>query len=715
MKRPVAFTVAFLIAAALQILLYKTYIEREIAWSFVFRGDPNWYVFYTYRLFEAVLRRDWAELLFYAKTFPWGMVLFLEAVATQLVFGASRFGMASVNLIYFLIAQWATFAVFRRIGGSPWSGVAAVLLLLAMQTPFRGDGPGLNIVDFHFDLVFFYVFLCIIYLVAWSDSFARRWPAIVIAALAALTVATRLVSFFLLIGIFGAFFLYLLLAWLRARPEEKKRSAQRVVNLMLSGLAFIVLCIPAVWIAADAIYAHYFRFIFEEEIRQNRAALYKMGASMAEEAYQLIRRMLVFDFGWPFVAALAFLSLLAGLGWRRRSQPAVSRPQPAGMLGRLWDDHPARAIFIGFLVLSIVVSYGMHLVFPIKSDHLTRMTAAPMLVLVVFLAAVPIGRVLEGAGWRRIAGFTSLGLLALTAISVQLGFYASKGKFADRRADIDKVAEMYGDISKVVHSRGLKAVAISTDKVLTFEYGALLGYYTYEYERHGILLKWQPQLGDKIDEKISFAQAKQVIDRSDFVLLLDGDYPANPYWPFMQSVRTFHRELTQHVQDRYCLLGRYHIDGYANALYARPVSWRVTASASTQKQFGPEGLLGPGGIIWHAPWSANASQTVSFEAPTPVRLKQIRIMAQDQAPGRAPRDFVIEAIDDKGAARTILNVEGASFDGQQTRIWEIPPAEAARRYRLRVTKNNGDPSFLTIQDMQVELTELACEHGRAVK
>ncbi len=714
MRRPVAFTAAFLIAAAVQILVYKTYIEREIAWSFVFRGDPNWYVFYTYRLFEAFLRRDWAEIYGYAKTFPWGMVLFFEAIGTQLVFGASRFGMASVNLIYFLIAQAATFIVFRRIGGSAWSGLAAVLLLLAMRTPFRGDGPGLNIVDFHFDLVFFYVFLCIIYLVAWSDSFARRGPAIAIAALAALTVATRLVSFFLLIGIFGAFFLYLLVAWLRTGSPERERARRRAVNLVIAGLVFLVLCAPAVWVAADALYAHYFRFIFEEEIRQNRAVLYTMGSSLGDEAYELIRRMVAFDFGKPFGAAAVVLLLLALLGAGRAAAGRAAE-ETGGMLARLWNDRPARLVFAGFLLLSIVVSYGMHLVFPIKSDHLTRMTAAPILILALFLAAVPIGRAFAGRGWRRAAGFVLMGLLALLALHVQLGFYATKGKFEPRRADVEQVAKLYGDISKVVHARGMTTVGISTDKVVTYEYGALLGYYIYEYERHGRLLKWRPQLGDKVDESITLPQTRQVIDRSDFIVLTDGDYPTQIHWPFMKAVRSFHPELTAYVQSRYCLLGRYHIDGLTNALYTRPVAWRVAASASTQKQFGPEGLFGAGGIIWHAPWKAGASQWVSFEAGTPVRLSSIKIMAQDQAPLRAPRDFVLEALDDRGAARPILTVTGASFTAQQTQRWDIPETEPSRRFRVRITQNNGDTHFLTIQDMQVELADQPCEFGVAVK
>lgn len=704
MKRPIALTVAFVALAIIQFLLYRSYIEREVAWNFVLRGDTNWYIFFSYRIFEAILNRDLTTLVFSAVTFPWGMVLFLESAFMQLVFGPSRFSVASVNLAHFLIAQWATFIIFRRISGSAWVGLSALLLLFSMQTPFRGDGPGLNITDFHFDLVFFYLFLLVIYLVALSDTFARRSLAIVIAVLAALTVATRIVSFFLLVGIFGSLFIYLLFQWWRRRGAERIRAGARALNLFLASLTFIALCAIPIGVARNAVFAHYFRFVFDPQFREDRQGLYTMGASVQAEAYELIRRMVAFDFSWPFAIALIALGGIVALGlWRRAAVAAGGIPQSS-------MDANASKTFVGFLVLAIIVSYGMHLVFPIKSDHLTRMTAAPILVLIMFLAAKPIARALDGRHNGTFAvSIAFVLLLAGVAAYVQLNFYSSRARLPITRENSQKVSQLYADMSRIVEERRLKAVSISTDKVTSFELGPLYSFYTYEYEKHGRLLSPEPRLGRSIDQPITFEAAVAAIDNSDFMLLLEDAYPTDPRWPMMKSIKAFHSDLQRHVRSRFCLAGTYQIEGQNNGLYVRPSNWVVTASASTEPRYGPQGLLGPGGVIWHAPWPGRpGGQWIEFAVEGQTMLTRLKMMAQDGGAKRAPRAFALEAADSSGTFKSILDVKDASFDDHQNRAWDIAPHEPASRYRVLITENNGDPTLLTLQHMQVETSRVIC-------
>lgn len=705
MRRPWLLPAGFIALAVLQCLLYRSYIEREIAWNYVFRGDTNWYNFYAYRFFEALLKRDWDTLVFSAKTFPWGILLFVESAFMQLLLGASRFSMTSVNLVHFLVVQWATFVFFRRIGGSAWGGAAALLLLFTMRTPFRGDGPGLNIVDFHFDLVFFYLFLLIIYLVALSDTFSDRRISLLVSVLAALTVATRIVSFFLLTGIFGVLFLYLLLQWYRSSDISRNRAGRRVINLALAGITFLVLCAIPIGIASDAVYAHYFRFVFEPQFREDRSGLYIMGATLQAEAYELIRRMLSFDFGWPFALVLVAFGSLVVLGRRGSTVPTGAATAPLSVM-----DDDGRRSFIGFLVLAIVVSYGMHLVFPIKSDHLTRMTAAPILVLIAFLGAGPVGRALQNVKGlaRGVAVFLLFSMGAIAAY-VQVGFYGSTGRLPISRETSEKVRGLYADISRIASQRNLTTVAISVDKITSYELGPLYGYFTYEYENNRRLLKPAPQFGAVIDQPISFDRARWLLDRSDFVLLLEDTYPTGARWPLMKSVQSFHPQLQHYVRDRFCLVNRYRIEGLNNGLYMRPAPWRVSASASTQPQYGPHGLLGAGGVIWHAPWSAGtATQWIDFDTESPVALTRLHLTAQDGAPARAPRDFVLEAVGENGRHRVILEVGGASFETKQTESWEIPEATPVKQYRLVFTKNNGDPNLLTVQDLRVDVAALPC-------
>lgn len=704
---PVFGVLLALALALLQLWAFRQYMAREITWSYVLRGDTNWYVWHVYAIAEALKAGDWAQLWRYATTFAWGMPLFIEAAVIQILHGPSRAGVAVVNLLYFLAAQAATFLVFRKIGGSVWAGVAALALLLAMQTPFRTDGPGLNIADFHFDLVFFYLLLGILYLVAWSDTFARRGAALALAAFAALAVATRLVGAFLLVGMFGALYLLLLLRWRQAHAALRDRARTRSKNLLIAAGGFLAFCALPVGIAGEALYFHYFRFVFEPQYRATREGLYTMGANLGTEAYQLLYRMLVNDFGWAFAAALLAVLLLAALGLGRASAPRS--PPPGDRLAALGRPGDSRRTFLAFLILAIAVSYLMHLVFPIKSDHLTRMTAAPILVLIATLAAPAVGRALAADGLGRV--LAALLLLAVAGIGgfVQARFYLSPSRFSEQRADMEEVGRLYADMSRIVTARGQTAVAMSTDKVSEFELGPFLGFIIREYERRGVLLQFHPRLGAFIDRPIDRDSALVQVGQSDFVLLQETPYPRSG-WPFMKSVAGFHDALVTRVQASHCRVGEYSMWGQRNALYARPFLWAVAASASSQPIYGPQGLFGHGGAIWHAPWPGGPEgQWISFEAPKPVRLAALVLTAQDGAASRAPRDFRLEAIDGRGDAIAIATVQGADFSAEQTRRFQLPAGLPARRYRLTVTANNGDPGLLTLQGAEAELAERDCD------
>jgi hypothetical protein len=702
----------FLVAALLQILLFKSFVEREVAWNFVLHGDPTWYVYFCYKLFDALLRGDYVEIYDFAKTAPWGIVLFLESALTQLLFGVSRFGVVAVNLLYYLAAQIATYAFFRRVGGCAWSGIVAVLLFMAMGTPFRTDGPGLNISDFHFDLVFYFLLLGVLYLVAVSDTFAQRIPALLVAALAAILVATRLVSVFLLIGTFGVLWVFLLAKLWKGTDQDRLRGRSRVVNLLISAVLFLAFSAVPLFIAKDAVYNHYFRFVFDPEFRATHAGLYTMGAAdKFGEAYQIVRIMLRSDFGWLFLCALLALAVLLILS--RAGERGAEAMAPHNKLGVLSHDRNSRSTFISFLVIAIVISYVMHVAFPIQSDHLTRITAAPIFVLIAYLSAQPVAYALARKStpkfWLAIG---VVGVLGIVATSVQLSFYVSKGRYAERKRELIKVSDMYRDMDVVTRARGLTKVAISSDKIETFELGGLMSFFIYEYERNGMLLIPSPKLGAVIDQPISRDTALRLTAESDFVLLLTDSYPKNSFWPLMRSVQTFHSDLIDYARRNFCLLGSYPIDGRNNELYVRPFSWKLQASASTAQQYGPEGLLS-GGPIWHAPWKTGATQWVSFEAPLPVRLSALSITAQDGAPTRAPRHFTLEAVDDSGRAQAILHVQDAKFETLQQQTWQIAAQAPARRYRLTVTGNNGDANLLTIQALSLTTAGLACEFGTA--
>ena len=95
----------FLALAVLQILLFREFMAREVAWDYLLHGDPTWYTYFCYKVFHALNQREWALLWEQAVTSPWGVLLFLQSAIPQFLFGPSRASLVSVNLFYYLTAH----------------------------------------------------------------------------------------------------------------------------------------------------------------------------------------------------------------------------------------------------------------------------------------------------------------------------------------------------------------------------------------------------------------------------------------------------------------------------------------------------------------------------------------------------------------------------------------------------------------------------------
>src|SRR3989338_812705 len=152
-------TMLFSVAFFIQGLMFFNYINREMAQDYILHGDPTWYVYFNYKFFNAFIEHDWNTLWEMTKASPFGILLYIESTLLQLVGGSSRATVSSINLVYYFVAQIATFLFFYKFHKKKSAGAIAVLLLLSLSTPFRTGGPDLNIVDFHFDLVLFFMLL----------------------------------------------------------------------------------------------------------------------------------------------------------------------------------------------------------------------------------------------------------------------------------------------------------------------------------------------------------------------------------------------------------------------------------------------------------------------------------------------------------------------------------------------------------------------------
>ena len=730
--------VLFCLAFFIQWLLFINYINREIAPDYILHGDPTWYIFFNYKLFNAYIESNWSVFWEIAKTSPWGILLFLETTFLQLIGGPSRATVSSINLVYFFMAQAATFLFFYKYHKTKSAGAIAVLLLLALSTPFRKDGPGLNIGDFHFDLVLFFLLLVLHYMVAASHMFRLKNWAVATGAFAGIIVASRLVSFFLFIAVFGAYAVYLLVRRFRARGDGELKII--FLNYWYAILAFISVVSLPLWVARHAVYNQYFRFLFEKKFSDDRAGLYTWGATKTEEAWQLLSRMLKFDFGTPFFLALIITStaFIAYAIRPRKKFPEAeivhsSENIQSKDLSGLCGSMPVRREFYIFLALSAIASFVLHLSFSIKSDHLTRMTAAPLFVgLTIWVSWFLSKHYKSQLRWIKYLCIASIGFLICVVLYTHTAFYFGMGRHHPAKLEMQGLRELYSDISKVSSMRGLKDVAISVDRVDSgYELGALMSYFTYQYEHNGIIQNPHPKLGGSWDEPIDFDRALSFVKQSDFVLL--GDLPyVTTNTPFHRSIKPRIGEIHDFVNQHMCRYKDYFLFGSHRVLYIKSKSlvWEYLASSSTEPRYGPAGLIEGIGNIWHAHWKEGDTQWVEFSSPYALQLNSIAIQPQSGGADRAPKDFKLQARADQSLLYgdllpngvscpqcylkknngndwvDLLVVQNAAYTSDHALTWQVKKAAPYKSFRLFVTRNNGNPSLMTIQNIDLGIPDL---------
>ncbi len=709
-KIAVLFSLAFFI----QGLLFFNYINREIAPDYILHGDPTWYIFFNYKLFNAYIESNWSVFWEMAQTSPWGILLFLETTFLQLIGGPSRATVSSINLVYFFIAQAATFLFFYKYHKTKSAGAIAVLLLLALSTPFRKDGPGLNIGDFHFDLVLFFLLLVLHYMVAASHMFRLRNWAVATGTFAGIIVASRLVSFFLFVAVFGAYAAYLLVRRFYARGDGELKII--FLNYWYAILAFISVVSLPLWVARHAVYNQYFRFLFDKKFSDDRAGLYSWGTTKTEEAWQLLSRMLKFDFGTFFFLVLMVIASTAFIAYVMRPRekiyeakivPSSENIQSADLLG-LCGTLPVRREFYIFLALSTIASFVLHLSFSIKSDHLTRMTAAPIFVgLTIWVSWFLSKHYKSGVRWIKYLCITCLGVLICIALYTQITFYFGVGRHHALKSEMQGLQELYSDMSKVSSLRSLKDVAISVDRVdRGYELGALMSYFTYEYEHNGIIQIPHPKLGGSWDEPIDFDRALSFVKESDFVLLGDLPYVTTDT-PFHRSIKPRIGEIHDFVNQHLCRYKDYFLFGSHRVLYLKPKSpvWSYLASSSTEPRYGPEGLIEGTGNIWHAHWKAGDTQWVEFSSPYALQMNSITIQPQSEGADRAPKDFKLQARNGNDWV-DLLVVQNAAYTSNHALTWQVKQSAPYKSFRLFVTRNNGNPSLMTIQNIDLGIPDL---------
>jgi hypothetical protein len=129
----------------------------------------------------------------------------------------------------------------------------------------------------------------------------------------------------------------------------------------------------------------------------------------------------------------------------------------------------------------------------------------------------------------------------------------------------------------------------------------------------------------------------------------------------------------------------------------------VTASSMLSPQFDPHCLMSASKRIWHSQSPVRFPEWVELRFDTPLRVGRLFLQSQDRHPERSPGRFRLEVWHSDGW-QPVLEVAQCHWrsGGGQWQVWPLARPLAARRFRLVVLGNAGDPGLVTLQNLYLE-------------
>ena len=133
----------------------------------------------------------------------------------------------------------------------------------------------------------------------------------------------------------------------------------------------------------------------------------------------------------------------------------------------------------------------------------------------------------------------------------------------------------------------------------------------------------------------------------------------------------------------------------------------VNVSSNLFPDFLPYGLVANKGT-WHSQSPPKYPEWVEIEYAKPTTITYIAIQSQpDSVNGsehkRAPKDFVFQGSNDRKNWVNLLNVKDNSYkEGGEWKSWSFKNKASYTYYRIYMTANCGDPSYLTITQIKLK-------------
>jgi hypothetical protein len=554
--------VVFFFGALGQWLLFRSYVTREIAWTYPANWDQCGILARAYSSFDSLLKNgpfiQWFSM-WAGKEAEKSSNGVLQAILASILFlfgGATRETALSINILCYIGWQVAAFAIVLKLTKRIQLALIAWGLVLSINSPFLSVS---GMMDFRYDFSAMCLFGVWMALVIGSSLFSKTKPSIFAGIIGGLLILYRYLTAVYLFEIYGIFLGITILLALLSPATSARRSAlaHRAKNILYSGLIVTFLTGPSVWASRKALWGYYLDSSLDRSV---------WGASVSFDSSLILyaRGLLGNHIGAKFLYIAAALLILAVFYWaiRRRGSEAYNKHAVL--------DHGL------FLATCLVAPFIFLALYPLKQLGVTGIMAPPIIGILLGVITWFIGTDADKTASR----FYHTLLWAMVAITISYGivcqvkYYSSNYFPPERQADLNHIVEMYDQIGNICVRMNWNSPRISTDFLADYitEGAAVLT--PLYYERHGRLINVIPQLGNSVFH-VAQNQALAFVQNSDIVLLSGGSpIKAHPL-PFMADMEIMRPILRQSVSGQFLLMGKYTIYGREIEIYSRP-SFSVT-------------------------------------------------------------------------------------------------------------------------------------------
>jgi hypothetical protein len=526
------------LALVLEAVVFYVHVQLQVAPYYPQVYDQLTYMWVTTEILDNLSRHGLVALIQpFHQPMPTGITYPLQGALAQLVLGPSRAALLTVNLVYFLAAQFCLFLTVRRTHGAVSMAWLALALFIGCVGIFKTAG---GIADYRIDfaaMCLFGIWVCTLSL---TNEFTSRKFSVLAGLVAGALVLMRFITAAYLGPIFIILFFYLVFWKRRDEPDY----FLRIANILISGAAAAVMALPALALALGPIKAYYVNGHINGDEPAIRAADVGVG-NLASNLLYYPKTLFDFQIGTVGAVIIVVALIVAVIGKLR---------SPNLRLGNSFSTFVfAIALLVPLLVLTCDYS---------KSPVVVSIVLIPLMLLVASI-------------WHSFAT-PRLGPAAIrwtTYFFLAVGAVAFVTDASSRRLDIssaDQAEIVKLNLAIAAYCADLERPRIAFDRLADYLNGPTLRYY---FRQQYGPTRPPPAFVESLAGifTVQREQALSAIKSSDVVVLTDKTTRRGK-GPFDTAIIEYWDAIDDFAEKNLTVLAAATVDGIPYRVFVRPVS-----------------------------------------------------------------------------------------------------------------------------------------------